>query len=187
MRRSPLYAILVAAVSFGIASAADNQTSPSAPPRTDTAAGNPAAPTAAAPPTTSAAETKATPPAGAAPTAGETPTKTPAARPSKAAAGGKKPVAPEYKGPTETDIRVAYTDKINAINAGTTQYLDAAAAAKVFIRVVKVNFVECATVSDSTKLYICSALIESAVGEAAAEFKRVEIAMIKEKDAWRVK
>ena len=93
---------------------------------------------------------------------------------------------PEYKGPTETDIRVAYTDKINAINAGTAHYLDAAAAAKVIIRVAKVNFVECAPASDSTKLYICSALIESAVGEAATEFKRVEIAMVKEKDAWHV-
>lgn len=108
--------------------------------------------------------------------------------PTPSAGAGKKGKAKQvYKGPTETDLRVAYTDKINAINAGTKQYLDEKAAAKLNIRVAKVNFVECNMFEDRTDFYLCSALVESAVGDAGSDFKRVEIAMVKEKDAWRVK
>ncbi|HYN77664.1 MAG TPA: hypothetical protein VES73_07715, partial [Lamprocystis sp. (in: g-proteobacteria)] len=102
-------------------------------------------------------------------------------------AKGKGKVVVEYKGPTETDIRVAYIDKIDAINAGTKQNLSAAAAEKLSIRVTKVNFVECVAAPNTTNLYVCSALIESAVGGASPDFNRVEVAMVKEKDAWRVK
>lgn len=122
--------------------------------------------------------------------AAENPPKPPAAAaapaPNSAAAGQVKE-APGYQGPTETDIRVAYTDKIEYINAGTRQYLDAATAAKLIIRLIKVNFVECAPTPDNANVYVCSILVESAVGDAASEFKRVEIALSKDKDAWRVK
>jgi len=89
--------------------------------------------------------------------------------------------------PTETDIRVAYTEKIDAINAGTERFLDPAAAAKLKIRLVKVNFVECDPVADSTNIFVCNVLIESAVGDAGAEFRRIEMALVKDKDVWRVK
>jgi hypothetical protein len=121
--------------------------------------------------------------------AADNPAKPPAARtpaPNSAAAGQAKG-APAYQGPTETDIRVAYTDKIESINAGTGQYLDPATAAKLMIRLIKVNFVECAPTPDNADVYACSILVESAVGDAASEFKRVEVALSKEKDVWRVK
>lgn len=100
--------------------------------------------------------------------------------------GRKKTEKAAYQGPSEADIRVAYTDRINAINAGTAQYLDPAAAAKLTIRVVKVEIVECAAIEERKDLYVCNILLESGVGEGVPEFRRVEVAMVKEKDAWRV-
>jgi hypothetical protein len=116
------------------------------------------------------------------------PTVTPSAfNPVDRAAAAKARAKAEYKGPNETDIRVAYTAKIDAINAGTRQYLDPQAAQKLLIHVAKVDFVECEPFEGRTDLFVCNVLVESAVGAAGADFKRMEMALYKEKDAWRVK
>ena len=134
------------------------------------------------------------PPKGPAPAASSAPAPggdaaaPPAARAQTGTRSGakKKSDKAPYKGPSETDIRVAYTERIDAINAGTAQYLDPATAAKLHIRLAKVEIVECAAVEERQDLYLCSVLIESGVGDSVPEFKRAEIAMVKDKDAWRV-
>lgn len=111
------------------------------------------------------------------------------AAPKPAAAQSGKPGSrkkAEYKGPTEADIRVAYTERIETINAGTAQFLDPEAAAKLIIRLANIDIVECAAVEERQDLYLCSVLIESGVGDAVPEFRRVELAIVKEKDTWRV-
>lgn len=121
------------------------------------------------------------------PAPAQAPAKPPTPVPAKPSTPKKKgSEKAEYKGPTETDIRVAYTDRINEINAGTTQYLDPAAAAKLTIKLVKVDVVECNPVEERKDIYICSILVEAGVGVGEVEFKRLEIALVKAKDAWRV-
>ncbi|WP_295436955.1 hypothetical protein [uncultured Thiodictyon sp.] len=122
-----------------------------------------------------------------APAAAQAPAKAPAPAPAKPGAPKKKgSEKAEYKGPTETDIRVAYTDRISEINVGTAQYLDPAAAAKLTIKLVKVDVVECNPVEERKDIYVCSILVEAGVGAGEVEFKRSEVALVKAKDAWRV-
>jgi len=89
-------------------------------------------------------------------------------------------------GPAETDLRAAYTHKINSINAGTTQYLGAKAAAQLGIRLIKVNLVECDPFEERIDLYRCTIVVESAVGDADPVLKRLEVVLVKESDTWRV-
>ncbi len=113
------------------------------------------------------------------------PAPAPAPAPAKPSTAKKGADKTEYKGPTETDIRVAYTDRINQINAGTTRYLDPVAA-NLTIKLVKVDIVECNPVEERKDMYIYGVLVEAGVGAGEVEFKRSEIALIKTKDAWRV-
>ncbi len=102
-------------------------------------------------------------------------------------AKGKAEKKPEYRGPTEADIRTAYTLRVERINAGSAKYLSQEAAARLHIRLVKVDFIECEPVEDRTDFYLCNVLVESALGNAAPEFKRVEAVLAKEGDAWTVR
>jgi hypothetical protein len=105
-----------------------------------------------------------------------------------AASRPANPAGPPTQGqrPTETDLRAAYTNKINAINAGTSQYLGATAAAQLSIRLVKVNLVECDPFEERTDLYRCTIVVESAVGDADPALKRLEIVLTHENDAWGI-
>ncbi len=89
-------------------------------------------------------------------------------------------------GPAETDLRAAYTDKVNSINAGTKQYPGARAAAQLGIRLIKVNLVECDPVEERLDIYRCTIVVESAVGDADPALTRQEVGLIKESDSWRV-
>ncbi len=111
---------------------------------------------------------------------------TPATTPGPSIAQSKAKTKADYQGPTETDIRVAYRDLVARLNAGSTRHLDPAAAAALQIRLVKLDFVECKPMEENTDLYLCSVLVEAALGDASPEFKRGEIVMFKEKDAWRI-
>jgi len=101
--------------------------------------------------------------------------------PSPAASSGTR-----SPGPAETDLRAAYTNKINSINAGTTQYLSARAAAQLGIRLIKINLVECDPFEERLDLYRCTIVVESAVGDADPALTRQEVVLIKESDTWRV-
>lgn len=169
---APLIAALLVA-----ATAAGTLVAQPAPERTDAPA-----------PSANVAKASAAPPSQAAQSDQTGQTGKPAApKPTAAQSGkpGSKKKA-EFKGPTEADIRVAYTEHIETINAGTARFLDPEAAAKLRIRFAKIDIVECAAVEERQDLYLCSVLIESGVGDAVPEFRRVELAMVKEKDVWRV-
>jgi len=114
------------------------------------------------------------------------PARSPVPPPPKPGAQKKGSVKAEYKGPTEADIRTAYQDRVDLLNAGTAQYLDPAAAAKLTIKLVKVDVVECNPAEERQDTYVCSILIEAGVGPGEVEFKRVEVALVKAKDAWRI-
>ncbi len=103
---------------------------------------------------------------------------------------GQSPPSPAASagspGPAETDLRAAYTNKINSINAGTKQYLGAKAAAQLGIRLNKVNLLECDPFEERRDLYRCTIVVDSAVGDADSVLKRLEVVLIKENDTWRV-
>jgi len=105
---------------------------------------------------------------------------------------GQSPPSPATRsgtlstGPAESDLRAAYTNKINSINAGTKQYLGARAAAQLGIRLIKVNLVECDPFEERLDLYRCTIVVESAVGDAAPALTRREVVLLKENDTWRV-
>ena len=69
---------------------------------------------------------------------------------------------------------------------GYSQYLDPAAATKLTINLVKVDVVECTPAEERQDIYVCSILIETGLGPGEVEFKRVEAALVKAKDAWRI-
>jgi hypothetical protein len=105
---------------------------------------------------------------------------------------GQVPASPaatpgtQDQGPDESDLRTAYTNKINSINAGTKQYPGAKAAAQLGIRLVKVNLVECDPLEERRDLYQCTIVVESAVGDADPALTRLEVVLIKDNDTWRV-
>lgn len=136
----------------------------------------------------SAADQPAPPPAAPAPAPAQSqpPASAPVPPPPKPGTQKKGSAKAEYKGPTEADIRAAYRDRVDLLNAGTAQYLDPAAAAKLTINLVKVDVVECTPAEERQDTYVCSILIEAGVGPGEVEFKRVEAALVKAKDAWRI-
>ena len=92
---------------------------------------------------------------------------------------------PGYRGPAESDIRAAYRNKLDSINADSRKFLDPEAAAKVQINVAKVTLVECNPVANHADHFLCSVLVESSLGNSDSETKRVEILMVKDKEVWR--
>lgn len=118
--------------------------------------------------------------------AGKTPGAGSGAAPAPPGAG--KTAAPAaYEGPTELDIRAAYSTRIERINSGSERYLNAEAAARLRIRLVKVDIIECTEAEGHTDLYLCNVIVESAVGNADPEFKRVEAVLAKTGKAWTVR
>jgi hypothetical protein len=145
-----------------------------------------------------AAATQTEPPVGTGPTATvpARPTKTEAPGAPKAAqspgkasaaAKGKADKKPQYQGPNETDVRDAYTQRIARINAGSEKYLSGEAAAQVQIRLVKVELIECEALQERTDIYLCNVMVESALGSADPEIKRVEAVMAKEDALWAMR
>ena len=127
--------------------------------------------------------------AAAAPAAGQTKTQPAASSAKKPDKPGKgKPAkAEEYLGPNETDIRTAYNLRVDRINDGTKKYLSPEAAARMQILVKKVGFNECNKVDQRTDLYLCTIVVESAIGNGEAEFKRVEARFAKEGRVWTMR
>jgi hypothetical protein len=107
----------------------------------------------------------------------------PTAKTGRGAADRSGEKAP-YQGPTETDIRSAYRLRVDRINEGSDRFLDREAAARLHLRLVKVDFVECNPIGERTDLYLCSILVESALGDGDSEFKRMEATMAKEGQTW---
>jgi len=98
----------------------------------------------------------------------------------------EKTEAPADQGPTEADIRAAYRSKITWINAASRKFLGEKAAAEVQIGVAKLTLVECNAIADHAGDYLCSVLVESSLGDAETETKRVELVLVKEEGAWEV-
>lgn len=110
-----------------------------------------------------------------------------AGQPADGAAKTTAKAAAAYQGPTETDIRVAYTQRIDNVNAGSKKFLDPQAAAQLHIRLLKADLIDCRAVDDRPDLYLCNLVVESAVGEAGSEIKRIEAMLAKEGRIWTLR
>ena len=106
------------------------------------------------------------------------------ATPPVGAAEAKK--APADQGPKEAEIRAAYRSKLDWINASSRKFLDEKAAAQVQVNVAKVTLVECNPIADHASNYLCKVLVESSLGNAETETKRVELVMIEDEPGWKL-
>jgi hypothetical protein len=99
----------------------------------------------------------------------------------KAPASGQT-LVPE---PAEAEIERLYRERIDWINQGSVRFLGVLGAQKVLIRVESLKKLECK--SEVKGVYACAVFVDSAVGKALAETKRLTLTLAKDGDDWRLK
>ena len=97
------------------------------------------------------------------------------------------PVPPEpvVQEPTEAEIQRLYRERIEWINQGSVKVLGEKGAQKVLIKFDALKKTGCE--SPERKVFTCAVLVDSAVGAAPQETRRISLTLSKDGEDWRLR
>lgn len=93
-----------------------------------------------------------------------------------------EPVIPE---PKETEIARLYRERIDWINQGSVKFLGTEGAQKVLIKFDALKKTSCE--SPEKGVFRCAVLVDSAVGAARQETRRLSLTLVRDGDDWHLK
>ena len=95
------------------------------------------------------------------------------------------PVPPAAQEPKEAELQRLYREHIDRINQGSVKFLGEQGARKVMIKFDALKKTGCE--SPDKGVFDCAVLVESAVGSARVETRRLNLMLVKEGNDWRLK
>jgi hypothetical protein len=95
------------------------------------------------------------------------------------------PVPPAAQEPKEAELQRLCREHIDRINQGSVKFLGEQGARKVMIKCDALKKTGCE--SPDKGVFDCAVLVESAVGSARVETRRLHLMLVKEGNDWRLK
>jgi hypothetical protein len=102
-----------------------------------------------------------------------------------ASAADPVPPEPVIREPKEAEIQRLYRERIDWINQGSVRFLGEEGAQKVLIKFDALKKTGCE--SPEKGVFTCAVLVDSAVGAARQETRRLSLTLVKDGDDWHLK